>query len=195
MFKKLLGKRILIFASIVLVVSLTSLIFVLRREPSPHQTQSIADFQGSPQSDLGIVNEPTAEVSTPPESTVPKTAVSEPAPQPEPPKYGENPSVTGQFVVFDKDWLLNESGISQVDRIVAKELITKLSNWTYKNSNHDSSTICGDVVPKTKMSSAGEDYETNPITQLRWCDSYVKGRYGSWQQANEFYDSNSHKYI
>lgn len=38
-------------------------------------------------------------------------------------------------------------------------------------------------TPGNKMSSAGSDWATNPITQLRWCSGYAEGRYGSWQSA------------
>ncbi len=38
-------------------------------------------------------------------------------------------------------------------------------------------------TPPQKMASAGPDWVTNPYTQLKWCDSYVKGRYGGWLQA------------
>lgn len=33
--------------------------------------------------------------------------------------------------------------------------------------------------PGTKMASAGADWRTNPLVQLRWMASYVRGRYGS----------------
>lgn len=33
------------------------------------------------------------------------------------------------------------------------------------------------------MRSAGSDWRTNPITQLRWMKSYIKDRYGSAQNA------------
>jgi uncharacterized protein YabE (DUF348 family) len=38
-------------------------------------------------------------------------------------------------------------------------------------------------TPGSKMSSAGSDWQTNPITQLRWCSGYAEGRYGSWSAA------------
>jgi resuscitation-promoting factor RpfB len=38
-------------------------------------------------------------------------------------------------------------------------------------------------TPGIKMSSAGSDWATNPITQLRWCSGYAEGRYGSWYAA------------
>ncbi|MEK7059717.1 MAG: G5 domain-containing protein [Patescibacteria group bacterium] len=38
-------------------------------------------------------------------------------------------------------------------------------------------------TPGSKMASAGADWATNPITQLRWCSGYAVGRYGSWAAA------------
>jgi hypothetical protein len=37
------------------------------------------------------------------------------------------------------------------------------------------------------MASAGSDWRTNPVTQLRWCDGYATGRYGSWSGAYSFW--------
>lgn len=42
------------------------------------------------------------------------------------------------------------------------------------------------ALPGSKMQSAGADWKTNPVTQIRWMNSYVTGRYGGWQQALEF---------
>jgi uncharacterized protein YabE (DUF348 family) len=38
-------------------------------------------------------------------------------------------------------------------------------------------------TPGSKMASAGADWATNPITQLRWCNSYAVAHYGSWAAA------------
>jgi len=38
-------------------------------------------------------------------------------------------------------------------------------------------------TPGYKMASAGSDWQTNPVTQLRWCSGYAQGRYGSWAAA------------
>lgn len=38
-------------------------------------------------------------------------------------------------------------------------------------------------TPAIKMASAGEDWRTSAVTQLRWCTSYAKARYGSWEAA------------
>jgi len=39
------------------------------------------------------------------------------------------------------------------------------------------------ATPGSKMSTAGSDWATNPVTQLRWCNGYAVGRYGSWGAA------------
>jgi len=38
-------------------------------------------------------------------------------------------------------------------------------------------------TPGSKMASAGADWATNPVTQLKWCTGYARGRYGSWYAA------------
>jgi len=38
-------------------------------------------------------------------------------------------------------------------------------------------------TPGIKMSSAGADWATNPITQLRWCSGYASAHYGGWYNA------------
>jgi len=42
------------------------------------------------------------------------------------------------------------------------------------------------ATPGTKMASAGADWLTNPVTQIRWATSYAVGRYGSWAAAYNF---------
>lgn len=39
------------------------------------------------------------------------------------------------------------------------------------------------ATPGSKMGSAGADWATNPVTQLRWATGYAVGRYGSWGGA------------
>jgi uncharacterized protein YabE (DUF348 family) len=39
------------------------------------------------------------------------------------------------------------------------------------------------ATPGDKMASAGSDWETNPVTQMEWCNSYAASRYGSWYNA------------
>jgi hypothetical protein len=46
-------------------------------------------------------------------------------------------------------------------------------------------------TPASKMASAGDDWRTNPVTQIKWCTGYAVGRYGSWTNAYEFWAAHS----
>ncbi len=46
------------------------------------------------------------------------------------------------------------------------------------------------ATPGGKMASAGADWATNPVTQLRWSSGYAIGRYGSWAAAYNHWLSN-----
>lgn len=41
------------------------------------------------------------------------------------------------------------------------------------------------ATPGYKMATAGSDWETNPLTQLRWCAGYAQDHYGGWYNAYE----------
>jgi len=45
----------------------------------------------------------------------------------------------------------------------------------------------GQATPGTKMASFGDDWKTNPVTQLRWATSYALGRYHSWGAAYDYW--------
>lgn len=42
------------------------------------------------------------------------------------------------------------------------------------------------ATPGIKMASAGADWRTNIVTQMKWCHNYAIGRYGSWEKAYNF---------
>ena len=48
--------------------------------------------------------------------------------------------------------------------------------------------VCQALSPQ-KMASAGDDWDTNAITQLRWCDSYAKSRFGGWWAAYSYWQA------
>lgn len=45
-------------------------------------------------------------------------------------------------------------------------------------------------TPAIKMESAGSDWRTNEITQIKWCNAYAMSRYGSWQAAYDHWINN-----
>ncbi len=80
---------------------------------------------------------------------------------------------------------INPSDYSYVDYIVNHEGgWNGTTKWNYQGSG--AYGLC-QSLPATKMVSAGLDYMTNPVTQLKWCDGYAKSRYGGWQNAYYFW--------
>lgn len=76
--------------------------------------------------------------------------------------------------------LLPEFGFSQDQFGCLDSLYTRESNWTYNADNPTSSAYgIPQSLPGSKMASAGADWETNPVTQIRWGLGYIRDRYGS----------------
>lgn len=74
-----------------------------------------------------------------------------------------------------------------VDYIVTRESSWRPHVWNTLGSG--AYGLC-QALPARKMATAGPDYMTNAITQLKWCDSYAKSRYGSWAKAYQFWTRN-----
>ncbi len=115
----------------------------------------------------------------------------------------------GQNVVVpeDKKPLLAAAGIAEsdfgyVDYIIGREGSWCPTKWQgqwgicpshyeemYPGAETDTSRgygIC-QSTPAIKMATSGLDWRTNIVTQLKWCNGYAMGRYGSWRAAYEFW--------
>ncbi len=76
--------------------------------------------------------------------------------------------------------LLPEFGFSSDQFGCLDSLWTRESNWTVNADNPTSSAYgIPQALPGSKMSSAGSDWATNPVTQIRWGLGYIQDRYGS----------------
>lgn len=79
------------------------------------------------------------------------------------------------------------AGIAPGDYQYADYIISKESGWRpYARNASGAYGLC-QALPGSKMATAGADWETNPVTQLRWCNGYAKGRYGTWAAAHSFW--------
>ena len=89
-----------------------------------------------------------------------------------------------------QDWM-RAAGIPADQYGYVNYIITRESHWNplAKNRSSGATGVC-QALPGKKMASAGADWATNPITQLKWCNGYAVGRYGSWQKAYEFWVKN-----
>lgn len=99
---------------------------------------------------------------------------------------GPNSAPTGDHKHWLKQAGIPESWFNGLNSIIQQE-----SGWRV-NATNPSSGAYGipQSLPGNKMASAGSDWRTNPITQLKWMHSYIKGRYGSLQNALSFRAAN-----
>lgn len=73
------------------------------------------------------------------------------------------------------------------------ELFACESSWNEKAGNPYSGAYgIPQSLPASKMASFGDDYMTNPITQLRWGLNYVAARYGTPSAALAFHYRNNY---
>lgn len=98
-----------------------------------------------------------------------------------------------------KEQLMASAGISNGDYFYADSIITKESGWRecVRNGGAVDCTYNGELayglcqsLPGRKMASAGADWQSNSVTQLKWCNSYAVNRYGSWYNAYVFWQNN-----
>lgn len=90
-----------------------------------------------------------------------------------------------------KEALMSAAGIDPSQYVYVDYIISKESGWNATADNPMSSAygLC-QSLPGSKMASAGSDWATNPITQMKWCNGYAVGRYGSWASAYNFWLAN-----
>jgi uncharacterized protein YabE (DUF348 family) len=90
-----------------------------------------------------------------------------------------------------EDWMA-AAGISASDYGYVNYIVSHEGGWEpckvqggAINCSYSGSMGYGLVqaTPGSKMGTAGADWRTNPITQLKWATGYAVGRYGSWGGA------------
>jgi hypothetical protein len=105
--------------------------------------------------------------------------VVKPKPQPKPVKVQSG---------SPKAYALSRVGETQFSCL--NKLWERESGWNYKALNKSSGAYgIPQALPGSKMASAGDDWKTNPITQVKWGIKYVNGRYGSSCGAWQFWQS------
>ncbi|MBP5675287.1 G5 domain-containing protein [Candidatus Saccharibacteria bacterium] len=86
-----------------------------------------------------------------------------------------------------ESWM-RAAGIAEGDMETAWWIIFKESKCRYNATNRSSGAYgIPQALPGKKMAAAGADWETNPVTQIKWMISYVNGRYGGWEGAKAWW--------
>ena len=104
---------------------------------------------------------------------------------------------TAVYVAPDKTAVMAAAGIDPNDYGAVDYIVSHESGWcpTKLQGTH----VCpaaapayipsglgyglAQATPGSKMASAGADWASNPVTQLRWATGYAIARYGGWQGA------------
>jgi transglycosylase-like protein with SLT domain len=116
----------------------------------------------------------TQSVATPTATTAPATPAPAPTPVP-------TPSVDDA-----RSFALAQIGAVQFSCL--DELWQHESDWDPSAENPTSGAYgIAQALPAGKMASAGHDWKSNPITQVRWGLDYIEGRYGSACNAWSFW--------
>jgi transglycosylase-like protein with SLT domain len=77
--------------------------------------------------------------------------------------------------------------IDQMPALV--QLWAKESGWSTTAANSSGAYGIPQALPGSKMAAVAGDWRTNPATQITWGLGYIKGRYGSPDQAWAFWQS------
>jgi uncharacterized protein YabE (DUF348 family) len=104
----------------------------------------------------------------------------------------------------DKTSVMEAAGISSSDYAYVNFIVSHESGWcptklqgqvgycpAYAPASIPSGLGygLGQATPGGKMSSFGADWQTNPVTQLRWATSYANGRFGGWSGAYNYWQA------
>lgn len=101
------------------------------------------------------------------------------------------PLLQASIIDSDNTKIMSDAGIAESDYEYVDYIVSHESSWDYQAENASSGAygLC-QALPGNKMASSGSDWKTNPITQMKWCNSYATSRYGSWKNAQLFWKAN-----
>jgi len=89
---------------------------------------------------------------------------------------------------FAKLWISQEYGWGDKQYSCLETLWFRESNWNHKASNPTSGAYgIPQSLPGKKMASYGDDWKTNPATQIKWGANYIVDRYNTPCGALDFF--------
>lgn len=89
---------------------------------------------------------------------------------------------------YAKLWITQEYGWGDKQFTCLETLWFRESNWNHKATNPTSGAYgIPQSLPGNKMSAYGDDWKTNPATQIRWGANYIVERYDTPCGALDFF--------
>jgi hypothetical protein len=112
------------------------------------------------------------------------------------------PTRPGDYIIHDRDnisevksvghRMMLDAGWPESEWTCLDQLWTGESHWQWNADNPRSSAYgIPQALPGSKMADAGADWQTNPVTQIRWGLGYIDGRYGTPCAALAFWQSHT----
>ncbi|HMR21115.1 MAG TPA: transglycosylase SLT domain-containing protein [Micropruina sp.] len=96
------------------------------------------------------------------------------------PKKTPPRDIAKRIMLDDYEW--GEDQFGCLDKIFTQE-----SQWKWNATNPTSGAYgIPQSLPANKMASEGDDWKTNPVTQIKWGLKYIQQRYGTPCQAWSF---------
>lgn len=94
-------------------------------------------------------------------------------------KYSPTAAKINVDTIPARDYAFNLLGDTEQFNCL-ESLWNRESGWNHLAVNRSSGAYgIPQAYPAEKLATAGEDWRTNPETQIRWGLSYIEGRYGS----------------
>ena len=96
-------------------------------------------------------------------------------------------------IAKDRTSVMAAAGIARSDYTYVDYIIEHESHWNpvAQNARSGAYGLC-QALPGTKMATAGSDWKSNPVTQLKWCSGYASQRFGGWAGAYNYWVSHGY---
>lgn len=97
----------------------------------------------------------------------------------------EDPRGAAEAMLSDYGW--GDSEFECLETLWENE-----SGWDHRAENPSSGAYgIPQALPASKMASEGDDYRTNPVTQISWGLGYIENRFGTPCSALGFWEANN----
>lgn len=95
-------------------------------------------------------------------------------------------------IAKDRTSVMAAAGISKSDYTYVDYIVEHESHWNpvARNASSGAYGLC-QALPGSKMASAGSDWQSNPVTQLKWCSGYAS-KFGGWAGAYSYWVSHGY---
>lgn len=153
---------------------------------------------------------PTKSITVTPKAAVASNKAVSAAIKPEPIKPPiqvqtppEAPQTAPVPALTDHQKQLQAAGIAESDWNAVDYIVSHESGWCPTKWEGEIGVGCPDYhgysaagygmcqsTPAIKMSLEGSGWETDPVIQLKWCNSYAQARYGGWWPAYYHWQNN-----